>query len=537
MRRLVGRGPGRRRRRVRVVPPARARRGLGQAGAQPAGHRRRAHAARRAPGRARPRHVRHHARPRLRPRRARRAVGQDGPAGHLDGAQRLPGRVPAAGQGRGPRRRGLAADRLPADRLPGHAGRARPLRPGRRVRRGAVGARRGARPVLPRSRVAGPCPGGRGQAVALRLGQGVRAGDGHPSRAGRRAVARGAAPPSAASTRSTCCATSPSTTTSPPASGSWSPTTTPTRSPGCCSDDRTLLGLSDAGAHASQLCDAVFSTYLLEHWVRDTGTLSLEKAIWRITGHPAAVFGIPGRGRVAPGYFADLVAFDPDGGRGRADGAGLRPARGCRPAHRPQPRPAPGLGQRRAGQRRARRRAAARACLIRDGGTSAGPAQLTAQAVRGAAMEIPRIISVDDHVIEPAHVWQDYLPAAFRDAGPRLVRVKGRLRFEPRHMAFRETPTGTGPTAGPTRACCSRSPAGSPRSASPRDQADNRAVLFDDMLPGCYDRTARLADMDAQPHRGVAVLPHVPALLRADVPRSAGPRPRRWPASGPTTTG
>ena len=80
---------------------------------------------------------------------------------------------------------------------------------------------------------------------------------------------------------------------------------------GLLRDDRTLLGLSDAGAHASQLCDAVFSTYLLEHWVRETGTLSLEKAIWRITGHPAAVFGIPGRGRVAPGYFADLVAFDP----------------------------------------------------------------------------------------------------------------------------------------------------------------------------------------------------------------------------------
>src|SRR5271166_4232849 len=80
---------------------------------------------------------------------------------------------------------------------------------------------------------------------------------------------------------------------------------------GLLRDDRTLLGLSDAGAHASQLCDAVFATYLLEHWVRETGTLSLEKAVWRITGHPAAVFGIPGRGRVAPGYFADLVAFDP----------------------------------------------------------------------------------------------------------------------------------------------------------------------------------------------------------------------------------
>ena len=32
---------------------------------------------------------------------------------------------------------------------------------------------------------------------------------------------------------------------------------------GLLRDDRTLLGLSDAGAHASQLCDAVFATYLL----------------------------------------------------------------------------------------------------------------------------------------------------------------------------------------------------------------------------------------------------------------------------------
>jgi N-acyl-D-aspartate/D-glutamate deacylase len=76
-------------------------------------------------------------------------------------------------------------------------------------------------------------------------------------------------------------------------------------------DDRLLLGLSDAGAHASQLCDAVFSTYLLQHWVRETGVLSLEKAVWRLTGHPAAVFGIAGRGGVQPGNYADLVAFDP----------------------------------------------------------------------------------------------------------------------------------------------------------------------------------------------------------------------------------
>ena len=48
---------------------------------------------------------------------------------------------------------------------------------------------------------------------------------------------------------------------------------------GLLADKRTLLGLSDAGAHASQLCDACYSTYLLEHWVRERGVLSLEEAL------------------------------------------------------------------------------------------------------------------------------------------------------------------------------------------------------------------------------------------------------------------
>ncbi len=49
----------------------------------------------------------------------------------------------------GPWRRGVAAGRVPSDRLPGHPGRAGAVRPRRRVRGGAVRARRGARPVLP----------------------------------------------------------------------------------------------------------------------------------------------------------------------------------------------------------------------------------------------------------------------------------------------------------------------------------------------------------------------------------------------------
>jgi N-acyl-D-aspartate/D-glutamate deacylase len=73
----------------------------------------------------------------------------------------------------------------------------------------------------------------------------------------------------------------------------------------------TVLGLSDAGAHASQLCDACFSTYLLSRWVREKQAIALPEAIRMLTSRPAEVFGITDRGRLAPGLAADVVVFDP----------------------------------------------------------------------------------------------------------------------------------------------------------------------------------------------------------------------------------
>jgi N-acyl-D-aspartate/D-glutamate deacylase len=77
-------------------------------------------------------------------------------------------------------------------------------------------------------------------------------------------------------------------------------------------DGHTMLGLSDAGAHASQLCDACFSTHLLGHWVREKGVLSLEQAIHMLTARVADIFGLEDRGRLALGGPADVVVFDPE---------------------------------------------------------------------------------------------------------------------------------------------------------------------------------------------------------------------------------
>ncbi len=72
-----------------------------------------------------------------------------------------------------------------------------------------------------------------------------------------------------------------------------------------------LIGLSDAGAHVDQHCEAGVPTYILHEWVHKRQVLTLEEGVRRITSELADFLGLKNKGRVAPGMDADLVLFDP----------------------------------------------------------------------------------------------------------------------------------------------------------------------------------------------------------------------------------
>ncbi|HEX5095510.1 MAG TPA: amidohydrolase family protein [Acidimicrobiia bacterium] len=75
--------------------------------------------------------------------------------------------------------------------------------------------------------------------------------------------------------------------------------------------ESVALGLSDAGAHVDQLCDAPLPTDLLGNWVREREVMALERAVHKLTGEPASVFGFVRRGELRAGSWADVCVFDP----------------------------------------------------------------------------------------------------------------------------------------------------------------------------------------------------------------------------------
>ena len=73
---------------------------------------------------------------------------------------------------------------------------------------------------------------------------------------------------------------------------------------------RAVIGASDAGAHLDFSANFDYHVYVLAHAVREHHAIGLEEAVHHLTAVPARLYGLRGRGTVAPGNHADLVLFD-----------------------------------------------------------------------------------------------------------------------------------------------------------------------------------------------------------------------------------
>jgi N-acyl-D-amino-acid deacylase len=77
--------------------------------------------------------------------------------------------------------------------------------------------------------------------------------------------------------------------------------------------EHTMIG-SDGLPHDIHPHPRLWGTFprVLGHYCREIGLFGLEEAVRKMTGLPAARFGLGGRGILAPGAYADLTVFDPE---------------------------------------------------------------------------------------------------------------------------------------------------------------------------------------------------------------------------------
>jgi predicted TIM-barrel fold metal-dependent hydrolase len=124
---------------------------------------------------------------------------------------------------------------------------------------------------------------------------------------------------------------------------------------------------------------------------------------------------------------------------------------------------------------------------------------------------MPRIISVDDHVVEPPHLWQSRLPAKYRDEGPRVVTLpRGEMKLS--NGRWIEEP-GDGPEMASwwhyedhryqlklMIAC----------PGLPPEEVSAVGVTFEDIAPGCSQPKARVADMERNHIEASLCFPNYP---------------------------
>jgi predicted TIM-barrel fold metal-dependent hydrolase len=117
----------------------------------------------------------------------------------------------------------------------------------------------------------------------------------------------------------------------------------------------------------------------------------------------------------------------------------------------------------------------------------------------GSTTSLPRIISVDDHVVEPPHLWDTWLPRQYRDRGPKSER---RGIGEMEHIgggAYRQTfdPHGAPADCWVYEDLVYINKRHVAAVGFDRDDMTMSPITYDEMRPGCYEPKARITDMES----------------------------------------
>lgn len=118
---------------------------------------------------------------------------------------------------------------------------------------------------------------------------------------------------------------------------------------------------------------------------------------------------------------------------------------------------------------------------------------------------LPRIVSLDDHVVEPPNLWVDRLPERYRPTGPSVVRERGRLTLKGGYVKDEDG-----------RACDVweyedlRVPLTEAQASAGMDPTSVTfdCTTFDEIRVGCYEPKARIDDMELNHVEGSVCFPN-----------------------------
>ncbi|KSZ56090.1 amidohydrolase [Rhodococcus pyridinivorans KG-16] len=117
-----------------------------------------------------------------------------------------------------------------------------------------------------------------------------------------------------------------------------------------------------------------------------------------------------------------------------------------------------------------------------------------------------QLVSVDDHLIEHPNVWQDRLPQKYLESGPRIIEATG---TETDQYGFGQS-VSAGSQIWTLEGKVYAQLGLNAVAGKPREEIGTDPVRFDEMIPGCYDPKARVADMELDGVQAAILFPSFP---------------------------